>query len=177
MREHVLRTPASSAEIPVPNISPFGNVELEIIPTDSQMELQDVPSTSDDYASSKLNEPIETDFIITPATTALHDPKTAVEKRKQMQLLTIHESLGQTSFHIMRLLCLAGILLRELANVAPPICPGCSYGKANRRPWRRKGNSNLKNIEPVTILGQVVSVDQLVSYTPGLIPTNHKTRP
>ena len=64
---------APPAAIPVPNVVPFGDVELEIIPTDSQTELQDVPSTRDDDASTKLHEPIETDFIITPATVALHD--------------------------------------------------------------------------------------------------------
>ena len=89
-----------------------------------------------------------------------------------MQLLTIHESLGHISFHIIRLLCLACILPRDLANVSPPICPGFSYGQANRSPWRRKGKSNLKKIKPVTIPGQAVSVDQLVGYTPGLIPTH-----
>ena len=172
LREHVLMTPAPSAAIPVPNVVPFGDVELEIIPTDSQTELQDVLSTCDDDSSTKLHEPIETDFIITPATVALHDPKIAIEKRKQMRLLTIHESLEHTSFHIIRLLCLAGILPRELASVAYPLCPGCSYGKSNRRPWCRKGKSNLKKIKPVTIPGQVVSVDQLVRYTPGLIPTH-----
>ena len=40
-----------------------------------------------------------------------------------------------------------------------------------------KGKEQSKKIKPVTIPGQVVSVDQLVSYTPGLIPTNNKTRP
>ena len=67
--------PAPSAVIPVPNVVPFGDVELEIIPTDSQTELQDVPLTHDEYASTKSHEPIETDFIITPATATLHDPK------------------------------------------------------------------------------------------------------
>ena len=99
-------TPAPYATIPVPNVVPFGNVELEITPTDSQTELQDVPSTCDDDASAKLHEPIETDFMITPATAALQDPIIAIEKWKQMRLLTIHESLGHTSFHIIRLLCL-----------------------------------------------------------------------
>ena len=164
--------PAPSAAIPVPNVVPFGDIELEIIPTDSETKLQDVPLTCDDDASTKLHEPIETDFIITPTMAALHDPKISIEKRKQMRLLTIHESLGHTSFHIIRLLCLAGILPRELAKVAPPLCPGCSYGKANRNPWRRKGLRNLKKIKPVTIPGQAVSVNQLVSYTPGLIPTH-----
>ena len=72
-------TPAPSSAIPVPNFVPFDDVELEIIPTDSQTELQDVPLTRDDDASNKLHEPIETDFIITPATAALPDHKIAIE--------------------------------------------------------------------------------------------------
>ena len=91
-------TLAPSTSTTVPNVVPFGDVELEIIPTNSQTELHDVPSTRDDDASTKLHEPIETDFIITPATAALHDPKIAIEKRKHIQLLTIHESLGHTVF-------------------------------------------------------------------------------
>ena len=106
LRGHVPITPASSAAIPIPNVFPFDDAELENIPTDSQTELQDVPSTRDDDASTKLHEPIETYFIITPATAALQDPIIAIEKWKQMRLLTIHESLGHTSFHIIRLLCL-----------------------------------------------------------------------
>ena len=68
-------TPTPSAATPVPNVVPFDYFELEIIPTDSQTELQDAPLTRDNDASTKLHEPIETDFIITPATAALHDPK------------------------------------------------------------------------------------------------------
>ena len=89
-----------------------------------------------------------------------------------MRLLTIHKSLGFTIFQIIRILCLAGILPRELANVATPLCLGYRYGKYNQRPWRQKGKSNLKNIEPVTIPSQVISIEQLISYTPGLIPTH-----
>ena len=72
--------PATSAEIPVPNVVPFDDVKLKIIPTDSQTELQDVPSTRDDDASTELHEPIETDSTMNPATAALHDPKIAIEK-------------------------------------------------------------------------------------------------
>ena len=100
------------------------------------MEIQDVPSTCDD-GSKKLHEPIETDFVITPAMAAMQDPKIEIEKREQMRLLTIHESLGHTSFNIIRLLYVAGSLPRELANVSPLICPEYSYVKANQRTWRQ----------------------------------------
>ena len=72
-------TPYPSAAIPVPNVVPFEDVKLEIIPTGSHTELQDVPLTRDDDASTKFHEPIETDFVITPATAALHSPKIEIE--------------------------------------------------------------------------------------------------
>ena len=171
MKENAPMTPAPLEEITVPNIVPFDNIEVEnITPINSQMELQDVTTTQDHVVSPEINETIETNFTITPATAALQDPKIAIEKRKQMRLL--NESLGQTSFHTIRILFLAGILPRDLTNVAPPLCPGCSYGKSNQRTWHQKGNRNLKNIKPVTIPGQVVITDQLVIYNPGLIPTH-----
>ena len=108
----------------IPNVVPFDNTEIEnITPIDSQTELWDVTLTQDNVVFTEINEPIETDFTITPTTAALYHPNTAIEKREQMHLLTIHESLGNTSFHIIRLLCLSDILPRELANVAPPLCP------------------------------------------------------
>ena len=91
-----------------------------------------------------------------------------------MCLFNIHENLGHTSFHIIRLLCFAGILLRKLANVAPspPLCPGFIYGKSNQRPWHQKRKSKIKKIKAVTIPCQVVSLYQIVRYIPGLIPTH-----
>ena len=80
-------TPAPSAAISVHNVVPFGDVKLEIIPTYSQTELQDVPSTCDDDASTKLYEPIETDFIFTTATAALNNPKIAIEKTETDALI------------------------------------------------------------------------------------------
>lgn len=50
-----------------------------------------------------------------------------------------------------------------------PTCSACLYAKATKRPWRSKpkkdGNHGNKPTKP----GQVVSVNQLVSPTPGLI--------
>lgn len=67
----------------------------------------------------------------------------------------------------------AGIIPRDLANVKPPTCPGCAYGKQKHKPWHYKGTKNIRKIKIATAPGQVVSIDQLVSLTHGFIPTHH----
>jgi hypothetical protein len=57
-------------------------------------------------------------------------------------------------------------------HIDPPVCPGCAYGKAHRHPWRHKGSRNGRRTKPATFLGQVVSVDQLVSPAEGFVPTH-----
>ena len=68
-----------------------------------------------------------------------------------------------------------GLIYKDLANIDRPTCPGCAYGKAHRNPWRRKGTLNRKNLRVATRPDQVVSVDQLISPTPGFIPTHRGT--
>ena len=55
------------------------------------------------------------------------------------------------------------------------MCPGCAYVKAHLKPWQRKGVRNCKRLKIATVTGQVVSVDQLVSPTPGFVPTHRGT--
>ena len=95
-----------------------------------------------------------------------------IERQKQLRLLTIHECLGHISFSILKLLARCGIISKDLAHVHPPQCPGCAYGKAHRKPTRYKGVKNKNKIKPVNAPGQCVSVNQLVSPTPGFVPTH-----
>ena len=95
---------------------------------------------------------------------------------KQHRLAVLHERLGHLSFSRLKLMARAGLIPRDLASVDPPTCPGCAYGKAHRKPWRTKGPSNHGRLRTATAPGQVISVDQLVSPTPGFVPT-HLGRP
>jgi hypothetical protein len=151
--------PEQTSEIPrelVPNVIPFGDEDFESIPTTA----------------------VETDFesSIADVNQTLEDPSVAITRRKQSRLSTWHEKFGHLSFSILKLMAKAGHIPRELANVDPPTCPGCAYGKAHRKPWRRKGVRNRRKIRTATAPGQVVSVDQLVSPTAGFVPT-HRGRP
>ena len=97
-------------------------------------------------------------------------------RKKQFLLLTIHERLGHVSFSILKLMARCRLIPRDLADVDPPCCPGCTYGKAHKKPTRYKRWRNNRKIKPSTSPGGCVSVDQLVSPTPGFVPI-HRGRP
>ena len=135
-----------------------------------------VPYDEQDFAPNK-SSPEPADFPssfteLLDADSPPSDPATAMYRRKQQRLATIHERMGHISYARLKLLARAGLIPRELADVDPLVCPGCAYGKAHRKPWRSKGKSNLKHLRAATAPGQVVSVDKLVSPTPGFVPTH-----
>ena len=73
--------------------------------------------------------------------------------------------------HMIRLSKL-GILNRKFAKMPRiPKCASCAFGKAHKRPWRTKGKkSGSIRREDELAAGDGVSVNQLVSAQPGLIP-------
>ena len=145
--------PREAATEPAPNVVPFQDQDFQ--------EIRDAP--------------IDTPFDLSDDQQYTVDPALEINKRKQQRLATIHERLGHLSFSRLKLLARAGMIPRELASIDPPTCPGCAYGKAHRKPWRYKGSKNRKPIKPATRPGQVVSMDQLVSPTPGFVPTHRGT--
>ncbi len=62
-----------------------------------------------------------------------------------------------------------GILPKRLAQCNLPTCSACLYAKATRKPWRGKTAKDRLDDKVASKPGQVVSIDQLVSPTPGLI--------
>ena len=62
-----------------------------------------------------------------------------------------------------------GLLPTHLATCAILVCSACQFGKASKRPWRRKTRRNGAEVERAQAPGDVISVDQMVSQTPGLI--------
>ena len=58
----------------------------------------------------------------------------------------------------------------NLHKTKQPMCNDCYGAKATRRPWKTKGSkANQAHIKIATKPGEVVSVDQLESSTPGFI--------
>ena len=95
------------------------------------------------------------------------EPDALLMASDQALLIAYHEQLGHTFFTQLQELAKQGIIPKKLANVPPPKCPSCLYGKAHKKPWRtHKVNSKIK---PSIIPGAVVSIDQLESPIPGFV--------
>ena len=96
------------------------------------------------------------------------DDKEPTTIRTQDELMQWHYRLNHLSFKCMIKMAKQGLLPKKILRANVPICPTCQYGKIHRMPWRTKGKpSNPSRV--ATEPGQVVSVDQLESPTPGFI--------
>ncbi len=65
-----------------------------------------------------------------------------------------------------------GKLNRKFAKIKHrlPVCMSCMFGTAHRKPWRSKGEKSLIRKETDDAPGKCVSIDQMISAQPGLIP-------
>ena len=129
-----------------------------------------IPGTDADFQPLR-SSPLSSKFFKNMNTSTIQEDATiAATRYKQLHLITIHETLGHLSFATLKLMTQCSLISKDLANVDPPICPGCVYGKSRCRQWRHKGIRNRKTIHRATSTGAVVSVDQLVNLTPSFFP-------
>lgn len=88
--------------------------------------------------------------------------------RTNHELLTLHQKYSQISMNRLQHMARRGMFPKRLAKCNIPICRACLYSKETKRPWKLS-HSIIRMVYKVTKVGQVVSVDQLISPTPGLI--------
>ena len=97
-------------------------------------------------------------------------------KYSSAELLKIHQRLGHMSFAKMKVMARKNIIPNGFRNTQISLCAACTYAKMIKKPWRNKPSLDYQK-EVANNPGKVVSVDQLVSPTPGLIAqmTGHLT--
>ena len=103
-----------------------------------------------------------------PVTHVIPDDREPTSLDPHDELLRWHYRLGHLSFDRIKQLASMGQLPKRLLSSKKPFCAACQYGKMTKRPWRVKGEDK-KATKTATKPGQIVSVDQLESNTPGLI--------
>ena len=84
------------------------------------------------------------------------------------ELLRWHYQLGHLHFDCIKQLAEQGQLPKHLLACKKPFCATCQYGKMTKQPWRVKGD-NKGTTKMATQPGQIVSVDQLESNSPGFV--------
>ncbi|KAI2497267.1 hypothetical protein MHU86_17231 [Fragilaria crotonensis] len=86
------------------------------------------------------------------------------------ELLRMHHCLGHMPFALIRIMIKESGTYRNRAHLLTcpiPVCSACLFGKATKRAWRSKGH--VSTLEPAQAPGDIVSMDQLESSTPGLV--------
>ena len=132
------------------------------------------PATQDETEQPKPVEEVMTEAPKTslvdmgPVAHIIPDDKEPTALDPHDELLRRHYCLGHLPFDHIKQLASAGQLPKRLLACKKPFCSACQYGKMTKRPWRVKGE-NKGTTKTATRPGQIVSVDQLESNTPGLI--------
>ena len=148
-----------------PHTSTTGTICTETSSTLDKSTNQD--QTKQDHNLPR-NDPIAIDFndTLEPQTTTIPNDMTA----QQWMILKLHYRLGHISMHRIKQMAKMGLIPKKIADIQPPMCASCQFGKATRRPWRTKAlPSQAAKLKPITGPGSCVSVDQMESPTPGLI--------
>ena len=93
--------------------------------------------------------------------------------RDEREILVFHHRLNHCYLKSLLRLSKRGIIPRNISNIRKfPPCVTCLFGKSHKRPWRTKGKHSGGSIRKPseTRTGAINSIDQMVSYKPGLIP-------
>ena len=88
----------------------------------------------------------------------------------QHELLKMHHCMGHMPFPLIREMIKKGGTYRNskhLLTCPVPVCSACLFGKATKRAWHTKGPTS--SLAPAQAPGDIVSMDQLESSTPGLV--------
>ena len=90
----------------------------------------------------------------------------------QWDLLLHHCRMNHLPFPSLIKLAEAGVIPKKLAKLKNrlPVCMSCMFGTAHKRPWRTKGKPGTIRKDDEDAPGKCVSIDQMVSAQPGLIP-------
>ena len=87
-------------------------------------------------------------------------------EREYMQL---HQSLGHIHLERMQLMVQQGTIPKRFQRCRLPFCASCAFGKSTRKPWRSHSSPNSDESHKPRKPGECVSVNQLISPTPGFI--------
>ena len=88
-------------------------------------------NTPTDKPQHSESEGVTTNFMVNPTIIPSDDQDEPLLKSDQAALMRLHEQLRHCSFAQLKQMAEEGIIPRKLAQVPPPKCPSCLYGKAH----------------------------------------------
>ena len=112
--------------------------------------------------------PQTTHIDLGPRTHVIPEDQEPMSLDPHDELLRWHYLLGHLHFDCIKQLAEQGQLPKHLLACKKRFCATCQYGKMTKQPWRVKGD-NKGTAKMATQPGQIVSVDQLESNSPGFV--------
>jgi hypothetical protein len=90
----------------------------------------------------------------------------------QREFMGLNYKMNHLPLPAMITLAEKGKLNRKFAELKHrlPVCMSCMFGTAHRKPWRSKGEKDSIRKPTDNAPGKCVSIDQMISAQPGLIP-------
>ena len=129
------------------------------------VDIADIPSAEKDFES--LATTLSAEELV-ELYARLTNPSSLTPAKEEF--ISWHHRLNHLPFPMMKRLAEMGVLPKRLASVSFPRCASCMFGKAHRKPWRTSSASGSIRNEDDNQPGRRVSIDQLVSAQPGLVP-------
>ena len=131
----------------------------------NEPEIGSVPTTVEQYVSELPN-------LTREQLQQIANPE--ILDADQTELLRLHCKMNHIPFPTLIRMAASGKhgIRKSLAQQKErvPTCMSCVFGMAHKRPWRSKGAPGSIRKESETEPGDCISIDQLVSAQPGLIP-------
>ena len=89
-----------------------------------------------------ITMPIDFLDLPLPALNIICDEPEPKDLSPANELLHWHYKLGHVPFKVLQQMAHKGELLHRLAQLIPPFCGACKYGKQMKKPWHRKGQQS-----------------------------------
>ena len=140
--------------------------ESNMVESDMTSELQ----WPDDYNAKNMNFDIDEKGKAESSLNTNGSDHKMTDKSDNVtaELLELHQRYGHISFKRLIEMARQGIIHKKYSKCQIPTCSSCLFAKATKKKWRDKKRSQY-TVNNAMVPGECVSVDQLVSPTPGLV--------
>jgi Reverse transcriptase (RNA-dependent DNA polymerase) len=136
---------------------------------DDDASIMPIP-TQPRVASFHLDGP--STYTNTKAPVIIEDEEERQINSASAEFLRYHQKFNHVSPKRIQMMAQQRILPFRLSKCPVPVCTACLYGKATKRKWRSKHANNMQESYVPTRPGEVISIDQMISPTAGLVAQN-----
>ena len=169
---HAFCTEACLLDEEITNSMSMDTNEVSNDETGKESDTEDVQSIGDDVPYDPTPREFDIDTTDLPGTAPVvvqDDEEDCQPTNVAAEFLKFYLKFNHCSPRNIQVMAEQGLLSTRLVTCAIPVCSACQFVKDPKRPWKKKTRRNGAEVERAQSPGDVNSVDQMISQTPGLI--------